>query len=268
MVFDVIFIKIIGYGGNPSYIFEHEISSAIESISQSLADISVEHSSHVLDVADIIFGSDYGDVDLDCFELKDRLSLFHSFMNSKHGHLLDTENRDSLLYVYHMIYNSLRSMDIEPEATKSPFYLASFAQAFRDLDDNDLKNLCSTITNIYDSEAYSDLKGSHDCSDWELLAEQIRTLDSKRRETLSDLLSWLPNTFNFAPADAVKEFKNIDLLEKIDTLESFEEVGTLAKQAFQIHDDQYHQLESLDQIITSLINNVPYNEIMEDIRTN
>lgn len=266
MVFDVTFRSILGHAGNSSHILEREILSTIGSIFQSLAALPIEQFSHVYPIADIIFGSDYFDVDSDHFELEDRLSLFHSFLNSTHGHLLDTENRGDLLSVYHMIYDSLRAMGIEPEETQASIYLASFVEAFRNLDDNELKDLCHTIADIYDSEEYSELEGSHGCEDWELLAEQLRGLNAEQRKTLSNFLSWLPRTFNFGPADAVEVFKKESWLEKINRLESFEDVGTLAEQAFQIHDDQDNQLECLELIITCLIDKVPPNKIMKRIR--
>lgn len=87
-----------------------------------------------------------------------------------------------------------------------------------------------------------------------------------REKNFLTFSSWLPSTFNFGPAEAVKEFKDPSWLEKINRLETFEDVKTLAKQAFKIHTDQVNQLECLDLIITNLINRVPHDTIMKKIR--
>lgn len=187
MVFDVVFRYILGDAELSSYASEPEILlSTIGAISHSLAAIPVEQLVHVNPVADGIFCSSYSGVDPDHFELEDRLSLFHSFFNSTHGHHLDKANREVLLYVYHMIYDSFRTMEIEPEKTLEPVYLANFVETFRNLADNDLKDLCRTIAGIYDTKRYSYLKGSHECEDWELLAESLRNLNAEQRKKLSD----------------------------------------------------------------------------------
>jgi len=255
IVFDIAFSIILGYAGNSSYILKHEMLSTIESIYHALTNIPAAQFADVYAIADTIFGSTYLDVDSDHFQLEDRLSLFHSFLNSTHGHLLDKQNRGDLVYVYHMPYDSLRTMAIEPEEIQDPVYLASFVEAFRNLADDDLRDLCNTISVIYTSKDY-EFRG-YDCENWELLAEQLRTLDPVKRKTLSNFVSCLPNTFDMGPADAIEIFKDTSWLDKINKLKNFEKVSELAKQTFEIYDDQEEQLEALDIILTGLINNQP-----------
>lgn len=265
LVFDIVFRSILGHAGNATDILENQMLETLGSISGSLEAISGGQFSHVSTVANTIFGSDYFDTDADYFELEDRLSLFRSFVTSKDRHLIDSDNRSNLLFVYHIIYNCLRSMGIDPEEICSPVYLSSFANSFRDTEDEELKKICRTITGIYSSDTYTELKGVHGCEDWELLANQLRVLNATQRETMSDFLSWFPATFNFGPADAVEVFKAPAWFEKIDRLESFEDVGTLFQQVFKTHEEQDRQLEVLDIIITGLLDKKPHNKILKSI---
>jgi len=263
MVFDLAFRTVLGYSYNYDFTLKN-ITYIIDELAKSLKNIPVNQISDVDKIADSIFGCDYYDVNSDHFDLEDRLVIFHSFLTSLNNHLMDKENRYDLLYVYHMIYDNLREMEIE--STDIQDYLADFAQGFKKLSDEDLKDICSTVNSIYEGDGYSNLKGSHGCEDWEALATQIFELDTKKRKILSDFLSWLPTTFNFGPAEAIEILKDESWMKKIDQLESFERLENLTKEAFQLLDDQSDQLEALNLIILGIIEKKSDKKIIKEIK--
>lgn len=266
ITFDLAFTTILTASQDPQFLSKEDMLITLTSLSNALASVDEKQFENVKDIAHVVFcDNDYNDVRYR-FTLEDCLSLFHSFLNSQKGHLEDTKNRDDLLYTYHMIYDNLKALEVEPEEVQDPVYLASFAESFRTLDDEDLKDLCKTISDIYNNPPYETLKGTDICENWEMLATQLRSLSKEKREILSDFLSWLPSTFHFGPADAIEVFKEEEWIETIYKLETFEKVEPLAKKAFKIHDDQDMQLKALHLILVGLIGDKPSKDILQDIK--
>lgn len=263
VVFDIVFRHILGYAENTDHILKNQLLDTIDSVALTLGTIPVEDHSHAMKISDIIFGSVYEDVEPDHFELEDRLCIFNEVFKFPNIVQLTPEVKLDVLYAYHIIYNSLRSIGGESDDIRDMQHLSDLVQKFRALDDANLRNISNSIAEIYDTQCYSNLKSKDSIEEWEDLADELMDLSIEHRELLIDFINYLPPALDMHPVDAIKGLK--PKISNLEQLDDFEAIGNLVARLFVTEKDGDQQLRLLKQIIDQIIKAKDIRTIEEEI---
>jgi beta-lactamase superfamily II metal-dependent hydrolase len=195
--------------------------------------------------------------DLDNFA--DRCFVFDAFYAS--SDLLNRNERIDLLFLYYMIYSILENL--RPQMTTEG--LQTLAETFNDIPTFDeQRDICTKIKEIYDSEAFEDLKDCHDENDWEGLARSLCHLSDHQRQAISRFINYLSSNFKGGPVDMVDALKK--RIDDLCLIKNFDDVESLSESAFEMWEDLDDQIKALYLIIEGKIQNLSKREIMHNIR--
>lgn len=194
------------------------------------------------------------------FSPQDYVNIFHLFFQKERV----DENLLVRIFQYHLIYNSMFPSCYESEDIKNILeknnVLSVAVEEFKDVDNTDLKNLCATIYEMYETDyliAYYDLEENIQTfhTHWIDFARELKDLIPEKRSVLMAFISYLPDKISIVPPlQAFKEFKG--WFGEIYTLDNFEKIGT----AFGQLDISEDPLSSLHRIIKE---NQPQKNIVE-----
>jgi hypothetical protein len=194
------------------------------------------------------------------FSPQDYVNIFHLFFQKERV----DENLLARVLQYHVIYNSMFPPCYESDDIKSILekdnILPAAVDEFKDIDNIDLKNLCTTIYEMYETDyftTYYDLEENQRTfhTHWIDFARELKDLIPEKRSVLTAFISYLPDKMLIVPPlQAFKKFKQ--WFGEIYTLDNFEKIGT----AFGQLDISEDPLSSLHRIIKE---NQPQKNLVE-----
>lgn len=194
---------------------------------------------------------------------ENHMVIFETFLLSPY--LLDESLWERCLLQYYLVHGSLCHIEIEPEDTAP--YLYDYVNTFSTYQVEELVNIIKLVHNLYDSECYLNLKGSHDCEDWFLLVQALLPLPLEQREMIVNFMENFPRSFNYGPADAIEALKPlITLVEELEAQDLLDSTDALFNKVFAIYDDPSAQNACLEIIMRGVKAGKCEEKIMKDIR--